>query len=664
MQRRPGRWRRLFALCVACASLPVSAAITLRFEAVSAPQLTLDDVSVRASSLSSGPARIEAARANFGGRMLQDVRLDCADFAVTPQVRCRGGVLRARRMGPWQVEFAVTGAQRELNATLRIDRDVRVDLAGRLAGPQPHIKIQSSGLDLGRLLGDEVVLKPYVPAGRVNITAELTQIGAARTQHFHIMVALSGGAFGSADGLRAADALRGTVNLAVRREGKDWAGQLQIAWQGGELLWDSLYLAGGGSALSSDFVLSDKSVALSNVMLDLADVGRLTGSAGFGREPLALRAAEVHGRAFDLQALNERFIVPLLAARGWPTFAMTGRADLSALIDQLGMRSVAVRLHDAEVADAAGRFSLSGINADLPWLRDAATDMTLAAKQGRFGRVPLGRFEVHAEVAPDHVAVQPVRIPLLDAGLRLNMLRFDRVDGRWNGDLSTDLEPLSMPALTAALGWPRMAGSLGASVPRVRWQDGVLSLDGQMLIQVFDGYVAANGLQIIEPFAATPRVLADLQIRYIDMEAMTETFQFGRITGRIDGDVDGLELSRWVPVSFDARIRSSPGDYPRAISQRAVESITALGGAGAVAAIQRSFLGVFERFGYKRMGLSCRLRNGVCEMDGLEAKGDGFMLVEGGGLPALSVVGYNRRVDWSVLLERLARVTGTKPVVQ
>lgn len=662
MRRSPGCW--LFALCVACASLPTSAAITLRLQAVSAPQFTLDDVSVSASSLGSGPARIEAMRANVGGRVLHDVRLDCADFAVIPQIRCRGGVLRARGVGPWSVEFSVAGAQRDMNAMLRIDRDVRVDLTGKLAGRRPYIKLESSGLDLGRLLGDEAALKPYAPAGRVNITAEVTQVGAARAPHLHMILALSGGAFASADGLRAADALRGTVNLDVRRDGRDWTGQLQLDWQGGELLWDSLYLAGGGSVLSSGFVLSDKVVALSAVTLDLADVGRVTGSARFGREPLALRLAEVQGRAFDLQALNERFIVPFFAARGWPAFAMTGRADLSAVLDQIGMRSAAIRLHDAEVADAAGRFSLSGIDADLPWLRDAASDMVFASKQGRFGRVPLGPFEMHGEFAPDHIAVQPVRIPFLDAGLRLNTLRFDRVDGRWNGDMSADLEPVSMPELTGVLGWPRMTGSLGASVPRVRWLDGVLSLDGQMLIQVFDGYVAANGLQVIEPFGTTPRVLADLQMRYIDLEAMTETFQFGRITGRIDGDVEALELSRWVPVSFDARIRSSPGNYSRTISQRAVESITALGGAGAVAAIQRSFLGVFERFGYKRMGLSCRLRNGICEMDGLAEKGDGFLLIEGGGLPALSVVGYNRRVDWSVLLERLARVTGTKPVVQ
>ena len=89
-----------------------------------------------------------------------------------------------------------------------------------------------------------------------------------------------------------------------------------------------------------------------------------------------------------------------------------------------------------------------------------------------------------------------------------------------------------------------------------------------------------------------------------------------------------------------------------------------MGHAGAAAAIQRSFLGFFERFGYRRIGLSCVLRDGVCDMDGISPRGDGFMLIEGGGIPALSVVGYNRRVDWPELIERLRRVTDAKPVVK
>lgn len=656
---------RLFLLlCLSCAQSPVQAGFELHFENLTAPAITLDEVRVSASTLEGGKAGVRAARAVVGGRTLRDIRLDCRDFAVFPLLRCRGGVLRARGYGPWPIDFAVTGEQRDLAASLHLDRDMRVDVTGSLSGTRPHLNLKSSGLELARVLGGEEALKPYAPAGRVDVEAEFEQTGTGRLPVLRATLSLSGGRFASQDGLRAGDALVAIVKLDARRDGDDWLGQLSADWRGGELLWDSIYLAGGGSVLSSGFALSPMQIDLTGTTLDLAGVGRLTGDARFAREPLTLRSARLQGRSFDLHALNERFISPLFAARGWPLFALSGRADVAAVIDGSGLRSADASLRNAELADAAGRYALSGLDADLPWQRDAATAMRLAVASARFGRIPLGRFEMLVDVAPDQVEVQPVRIPVLDAGLRLDMLRFDRSGGRWNGDLSLDLEPVSMPLLTEALGWPRMAGSLGASVPHVRWRDGVLSLDGQMLIRVFDGYVAASGLQLIEPFGATPRVLADLQMRYVDLDALTETFKFGRITGRLDGDINGLELSRWVPVSFDARIRSSDGDYPRTISQRAVESITALGGPGAAAAIQRSFLGIFERFGYRRMGMSCRLRNGVCEMDGLADKGGGFVLIEGGGVPALSVVGYNRRVDWQVLLERLARVTDTKPLVQ
>jgi hypothetical protein len=656
---------RLFLLlCLSCAQSPVQAGFELHFETLTAPAITLDDVRVSASTLASGKASVSAARAIVGGRTLHDVRLDCTDFAALPFVRCRGGVLRARGYGPWRIEFAVTGRQQDVKASLQIDRDMRIGVSGSLAGARPHLNLKSSGLELARVLGDEVALKPYVPAGRVDVEADLEQTGAGRDPVLSATLRLSGGRFASQDGLRAGDALEATVKLDARRDGGNWLGQMSVDWRGGEFLWDSIYLTGGGSVLSSGFTASPAELRLNDVALDLAGVGRLTGDALFARDPLKLRSAAVQGRSFDLRALNERFINPLLSARGWPQFVLRGRADVAAVIDDSGLSRTDVSLRDAELGDAAGRYALSGLDADMPWQRDAATAMRFAVASAHFGRIPLGSFEMQLDVAPDQVAVRPVRIPVLDAGLRLDTLRFDRTGGRWNGDLSLDLEPVSMPLLTEALGWPRMAGSLGASVPHVRWRDGVLSLDGQMLIRVFDGYVAASGLQVIEPFGATPRVLADLQMRYVDLDPLTETFKFGRITGRLDGDINGLELSRWVPVSFDARIRSSDGDYPRTISQRAVESITALGGPGAAAAIQRSFLGFFERFGYRRMGMSCRLRNGVCEMDGLADKGGGFVLIEGGGVPALSVVGYNRRVDWQELLERLARVTDTKPLVQ
>ena len=53
-------------------------------------------------------------------------------------------------------------------------------------------------------------------------------------------------------------------------------------------------------------------------------------------------------------------------------------------------------------------------------------------------------------------------------------------------------------------------------------------------------------------------------------------------------------------------------------------------------------------------------------MDGIERAPQGFVIVKGGGIPAISVIGYNRAVDWHELVERLKRITqeNVKPIVK
>ena len=132
--------------------------------------------------------------------------------------------------------------------------------------------------------------------------------------------------------------------------------------------------------------------------------------------------------------------------------------------------------------------------------------------------------------------------------------------------------------------------------------------------------------------------------------------------------VHGLELFDWKPIKFDASLVSSHGNYPRRISQAAVQNISSLGGSGAAAAIQRSFLHIFEEFGYTKIGWSCSLRNGICQMGGIESEHmpQGYVIVKGGGIPAITVIGYNRNVDWWELISRLQRITqkNVKPIFQ
>jgi hypothetical protein len=76
-------------------------------------------------------------------------------------------------------------------------------------------------------------------------------------------------------------------------------------------------------------------------------------------------------------------------------------------------------------------------------------------------------------------------------------------------------------------------------------------------------------------------------------------------------------------------------------------------------------LKIFKTFGYKRIGLSCTLRSDVCSMGGLGPAKDGFTMVEGSGLPRLTVVGHQKDVDWPTLVRRLQTATqGDGPVVR
>ena len=271
--------------------------------------------------------------------------------------------------------------------------------------------------------------------------------------------------------------------------------------------------------------------------------------------------------------------------------------------------------------------------------------------------MPLGSTELVAALNGYSLTSPVLQLPVLDGTLMLKDVSAAFLQSQWHWHLSASLTPVSMADFSHAVGWPVMQGKMAASIPLVTYSNGQVVADGAMGFDVFDGSVLVRNLALQNPLGAAPRLQADVQMRNLDLELLTRTYSFGAMTGRLDGDVKNMELSRWQPVKFDADFHSSPGSYPRKISQRAVENISALGGAGAAVAIQRSFLRFFKEFNYAKIGLSCTLRNGVCTMDGAEKTSSGYVIVKGSGIPAITVLGYNRSVSWGELLERIRRIT-------
>ena len=233
-------------------------------------------------------------------------------------------------------------------------------------------------------------------------------------------------------------------------------------------------------------------------------------------------------------------------------------------------------------------------------------------------------------------------------------------------DFDGILTPVSMERLSRAFGWPPLAGSLSGVLPGLSLRRGGVTVAGKLLVRIFDGDILIERLSLSDIFGFLPALRADVELKGLDLETLTRTFSFGKITGRLDGNIDEFYLEGWRPVSFDARFRTPAGDdSAHYISQRAVENISDLGGAGIAGALSRTFLGFFEEFRYARLGINCKLRNGVCRMGGVEPAEQGYYLVVGSGIPQINIIGFNTQTDWDRLVEQLQQISaGGAPVVE
>ncbi|MGL1833292.1 hypothetical protein ACKVEX_06750 [Rhodocyclaceae bacterium SMB388] len=645
-------------------SLAAARALQLDLGRLTHPLFVLDGVTVSIGA-EAGPARIDVARVSIGGQVWSGVFLECGRFHLAEgQMRCEQG----RMSVPGVIERArielgfdpgrmtgrmrvLTDAGEAISATL--------DSNGRLAA-------DLSGLSLARAAAWWPRLAELGLAGRFDGVLEYGPGAAGLTLSGRV----SDGAFASADGLQAAEALLLELTFGARPADRGWRWKGRLSWIGGAAYVHPLFVESGMQVVANGRLHMDDLI-VERVDVNIDGLGSLAASGLFGLNPLRLDRAALTLADADLAVLGPRFLAPVVAPARQDSMYFSGRVSAEARIeaDELvaldaTLDAVLIGLDDPEL----GFGPLSG---SVPWRAHAQTEAQVRVDGGHWKRLSLGAFDLDARLHGRSVELERVAIPLLDGRVLLEDVTLRREMTGWIGRGGLVVEPISMAQLTEAVGLPRMSGVLSASLPGLTIAPGELRLDGALAMSVFDGYLLVSRLQLLEPLGVAAHLYADVMARNLDLAQLTDTFAFGSVTGFIDADVSGLELVRWRPVRFEASVRSSPGRYARRISQRAVQNIGALGGAGAVAALQRGFLGLFDTFGYRELGLSCRLEGGVCMMQGLDEvrardPDSGFVIVRGGGVPALNVIGYNRRVDWEELLARLKRAieSNVAPVIE
>jgi hypothetical protein len=528
-----------------------------------------------------------------------------------------------------------------------------------------HAQITLKGFPAGWLNGLlSTVWSGRTTTGRVDadLALDLLDNGVQAGGQF----ALDGAGFDSPGGKLAGQKLSGSGRLGIDSHAGGTSIDLDASLRGGEILLGPLYAALPAHAVQLSMgARSEKGVlSISRLRLTDPDALQLEGQLGFNAngDLVQLQLDRFNAR---FPAAYDRYGKGWLRSLGIDGLVGSGEVSGHVALDASGPTAFALQTGGLDLSVAQGRLGVTGLRGALDWSATGDRPPTrLGWRALQVYRIPNGAAEGNWRSRGGSLTLEkPLAIPVLDGQFRVQSLAWKPAAATGERlQTSLALTQIDMAALCRALGWPEFKGTIGGAVPSMRYVDDRVEMGGGLSLNVFDGFVDITRMTVSQPFGDAPVLTGNIALRQLDLALLTSVFDFGSITGRLNGALDELRLVAWKPAAFKASFAANDGGR---ISQKAVNNLTAVGGGGIAGGLQGTVLKIFKTFGYKRIGLTCALKGDVCSMGGLSNAKDGYTIVEGSGLPRLTVVGHQREVDWPTLVRRLQAATeGSGPVVR
>lgn len=644
-------------------SVHAAQSIAVYADRVSTPQLDVRGAKMTLSGTALYRVDLRLAKLAFAGQQWRDFHASCNRVTFNTDIVCSEGLIHDATPLPFDLRY--TQQTRALVIHAKPGGNESWQLNAAFAASAPNARLQIKNGVAARFAGLLPAGSPRIEKGLFN-TDIIATSSATPFSNLRGSVDVNGLDFSDPRGIHAGQKIAARLDFSVNRNGARWDWQTRTDWREGELYWEPFYLKRLGPFLTANGSITRERLVIESADLRLDDAGYARFSLDYAIAAKRIESATLRSENLDLARLYPLALKPMLESKGFGELKLQGRASINASIRAGELRRFDALLNDVSIEEPKKKLSLTGLNARLPWVANQRGEGSFRFAGAKLGEVPIGAVRGRIESDGWRFSVPNLPLPIFDGSLTLQNLQVQKQDAKWVWSFQGGVTPISMESFSRAMKWPLMHGTLSAVIPEVSYSNETVTVTGALLFRVFDGSVVLKNLKFIQPLGRVPRLLADVDMNGLDLDLLTRTFSFGSMEGRIDVDVANLELLNWRPVRFDAKLASSAGDYRKTISQQAVQNISSLGGAGPAAAIQRSFLRFFERFGYQKIGLSCVLRNEICTMDGVEGAAQGYVIVKGGGIPAITVIGYNRRVDWDELLSRIQRITkdNVKPIIR
>lgn len=636
--------------------------------------IALTDLAKRSQKLALTIARLSLPKP-FHDLNLVNIR--CTAFTwQNKELLCKQGraEMRSKR---WQspaanFSFQVTEKHSsfKLSGLQLAGGNIAID--GEERGEHWQLQINAKAVDgksLQQLMPQEMF---KLQAGKIDI--KLTASGSHElVKRFAVTAGLNGLTGQTQDGRLATEALILAATLNAKNNNGVWQWQTYVEFNGGALYLEPLYLeaAGQHSVLDAwgDWDESSQRVEIHSASYRHSNVGALSGSATLQyKNGISFDKARFSLSSDNLQDFSAIYLKPFFEQTVLQGVTLAGQLTADFSINQQALTALAASFNHLDIKDEAGRGEVQGGAGRLNWSSDEIFNQSseIAWQQLRVRALPIGPARLSfLGSAGDIKLLKKTRLPFLGGAIAINHFSFQakkqqEPEVSFDGDVSN----VSLEQLSLALNWVPLSGTISGQIPRVEYSNKTLSLGGELIVKVFDGEIRISNLASSGLFTDFPKFHSDLEIDNLDLDQLTSKFEFGGITGKLSGYVRQLYMESWQPVTFYAWLGTPDDDNSRhRISQKAVKNIANIGGGGAADILSQSFLSFFETFGYGKLGLGCYLHDGVCQLMGVEATESGYAIITPGGLPRINVDGYNPRVDWNVLMERLKRITTSDEVI-
>ena len=527
-------------------------------------------------------------------------------------------------------------------------------------------------------------------AERVQARASLEfKAGEPLTIHGEIVAA--GGKFSSPDASKVGENLNFSAPLEITITARPPVGSTRLIGKfradSGEILWGKFFAdlktVAPAIELNADYLGGGDRFDCHACQITLARVGtvEVAGSVEhLSQSPelhLQARSTNFSPEGFFEFALRDTFkrqypALDKVSIDGQMSFQMnlSGPVEAMAIKGELSVKSGALRAK-------ASNWQVGPIALNLPFQIDLPAsggnpagipqNGTLSIEKAFFGGQSIGPVMTTVSLWNNALRFhQPIRANVFGGEVEIaNLFWPDVISDPKRLSFSAAARQLQLAQVTEALNWHPFAGTLTGSIPEVQSAENLLRTSGEIQAEVFGGRASIGKLEIENPFSSLASIKLDAKLSGIQLEQLSRTFEFGGISGILEGSIDELVITDNQPSQFRADVHSVDRGAEQRISVEALNKITVLSSGENAGALYSGLASFFDSFRYSKLGFKASLKNDRLTLRGVESRGDQEFLVVGSFLPpTVNIISHTQNIAFSELMRRLERIQTNQPEIQ